>query len=186
MGKSVLLPVAVLFLVPLSAFTYAQTKKPVKTGSKTTAAPKQNLSDDFAKASLRALRAIEGELGEPSFENGSMSVPRNTYERISDADVEARTDEEKSIVKTLNNFFVNRVMNNLRRRVIGLSVPVYNAESAHKRDNLMATDPEVLEMNSREAACSRAVDDILRKRYFAGKITACDGVGDVPRTERKN
>src|ERR1039457_2917627 len=91
----------VIFLSVLSAVTCAQTKK--------AALPKQNLSDEFAKASLKALRVIEGELGKPSFENGSMSVPRNTYERIMDADVEARTDDEKAIVKILTTAcFINR------------------------------------------------------------------------------
>ena len=135
------------------------------------ASSKQSLSDDFAKAGLRALKAIEGTLGTLSFDNGSIAVPRQTQELIDNADAEARTEGEKAVVAALNKFFVGKLGNNLERQV--LKPASYNAESELRAQTELENNPKNVEMNLKEAACSHALDDVLRTRHFSGMPAAC-------------
>lgn len=146
-------------------------------------ASKQNLSDDFAKAGLKALRAIERTLDKPSFEGGSIAVPRQTQELIDNADAEARTDEEKAVVAALNNFYIGRLMNNLEREL--LKPPSYNEESELKSQAEVEKNPRNIEMNSREAACSRLLDEMLRARQFINRPLGCDTV-NAPKNDSGN
>src|ERR1019366_8024661 len=128
-------------------------------------APKQNLSDDFAKAGLKALKAIEGTLGQVSIENGSIAVPRQPQELIDNADAEARTDAERTIVAALNKFYIGRLENNMDRELL---TPHYSWQTQSE-----AQAEQAIKMNSREAACSNAIDQMLRTRDFTGNPDAC-------------
>lgn len=134
-------------------------------------APKQHLSDDFAKAGLKALKAIEGTLGKLSLENGSIAVPRQTQELIDNADAEARTDEERAIVAALNKFYIGRLTNNLEREL--LKPASYNTESELRAQAELENNPRNIEMNFREAACANTIDEMLRARDFTGNPEAC-------------
>ncbi|HEY2390271.1 MAG TPA: hypothetical protein VGK22_03785 [Candidatus Angelobacter sp.] len=91
---------------------------------------KQNLNDDFAKAGIKALRAIERSMDKPSMQGGAITVPQHVQELIDDADAEARTDEEKATLAALHEFYVGRLINNLEREV--LKPASYNEESEAK------------------------------------------------------
>lgn len=136
--------------------------------------PGQNVSDEFAQAGLKALRSIQGTLGTLSFSGGSIAVPRTVQDLIDGADADARTDGEKAVVSLLNKFFIGRLMNNMQREIIK---PIsYNTESELKAQKELADNPQNKDMNAREAACSDALDSILRARHFAERPAACDEV----------
>jgi hypothetical protein len=136
--------------------------------------PKQNLGDEFAKAGLKALRSIEATLASPGVSGASITVPRVVQELIDDADADARTEDEKAVVGSLNKFFIGRLMNNLQREVI--KPGSYNAESEVWAQKVLENDPRNKDFNAREAACSGALESILRGRHFSEKPAACDEV----------
>jgi hypothetical protein len=67
---------------------------------------KQNLSDEFARAGLKALRSVQGTFATPGVSGGSITVPRVVQDLIDDADADARTEDEKAVVGALNKFFI--------------------------------------------------------------------------------
>lgn len=142
--------------------------------SRTTDVPNINLSDEFAKAGLKALRSIQGTLATPGVSGASMTVPRVVQELIDDADADARTDKEKAVVGVLNKFFIGRLMNNLQREII--KPGSYNLESELRAQKALENNPQYIDMNAREAACSRALDNIFRSREFSEKPAACDEI----------
>jgi hypothetical protein len=105
-------------------------------------------------------------------QDGSIAVPRQAQELIDNTDAEARTEEEKAIVATLNSFYLGRLMNNLERDGFLLKF-AYSAESRARGQEKLEKDPRSIEMNSREAACSHVLDDILRSRHYTEKPAAC-------------
>ena len=133
--------------------------------------PKQNLSDDFAKAGIKALRAIERSMDKPSLQGGSITVPQGVQELIDNADAEARTEEEKAMVSALHEFYVGRLTNNLEREV--LKPASYNEESEAKAQAELENNPRNIDMALHEAACAKLLDDILRARHYTEKPTAC-------------
>ena len=144
---------------------------------------KPNLSDDFAKAALRALNSIKGSVGQLSFSNGGISVPRQTQEAIDSADAEARTPEEKATVAALNQLHTDRLRNNMTREIIkggmGMSNPSYSPyQSVREMDanTAAAKHPTIINLNRRESACADALDAMLRARYFSGQPKDCDNV----------
>jgi hypothetical protein len=162
----------------------AVSKSPVPAHRKAASeAPKQNLSDDFAKAGLKALRGIERTLGQPSLEGGSIAVPRQTQELIDNADAEAQTDEEKAVVAALNSFYLGRLMNNLERQI--MKPASYNEESEARAQVSLDNNPRNIEMNSREGVCSHVLDDILRSRHYPGKPVVCYEVNPPKDTTAK-
>lgn len=136
--------------------------------------PRQNVSDEFAKTGLKALRSIQGTLGTLSLSGGSIAVPRTVQDLIDDADANARTDDEKAVVSLLNKFFIGRLMNNMQREIIKPSS--YNTESELKAQKELEDNQQNKDMNAREAACSGALDSILRARHFSERPAACDQV----------
>jgi hypothetical protein len=159
---------------------------PANQRSVTADIPKQNLNDEFAKAGLKALRSIQGTLGTPSISGASVAVPRVVQELIDDADSDARTEDEKVVVALLNKLFIGRLMNNLQREIIKPSS--YNPESELWAQKVLENDSRNIDMNAREAACSGALDGILRGRHFSEKPIACDEVSPkgAPKTAPVN
>jgi hypothetical protein len=150
-------------------------------GTAMTDLPRQNLSDEFARAGLKALKSIQGTLGTPSLSGGSIAVPRSVQDLIDDADANARTDDEKAVVGLLNKFFIGRLMNNLQREIIKpLS---YSPESEAKAQKELEDNPQNRDMNIREAACSGTLDSIFRARHFSEKPSACDEVSSPRATK---
>jgi hypothetical protein len=183
-----------LSLVVGTIFVLAQSPKPPSASNPNTPAnrkalpktQKQNLSDDFAKAGLKALRGVESTLGVPSEQGGAIAVPRQPQELIDNTDAEARTEEEKSIVAALNSFYLGRLINNLERDNLLLEVGTYSEESRARGQAEMEKNPRVLEMKSREAACSNLLDDILRSRHYTEKPALCYEVNPPKDTTAKN
>ncbi len=134
----------------------------------------ENLSDAFAKAGLKALHGIEGTLAKPSLDNGSITVPRQIQELIDNADAEARTEEERTVVKALSKFFLGRLSDNLQREIIMLKFGTYSEERRIQAEKSLEKDPENIEMNAGEAACSAALNVILRNRHFDAFPEACN------------
>jgi hypothetical protein len=162
-----------LLLIPVAG-TGAQSPKPSARPQQKKAAPeppKQNLSDDFAKAGIKALRAIERSMDKPTMEGGSITVPRGTQELIDNADAEARAEEEKAVVAALHEFYVGRLTNNLERQI--LTPASYNEESEAKAQAELEKNPRNIDLNAHEAACAKLLDDILRARHYTEKPAAC-------------
>ena len=158
----------------IDAMLNSDSKSPASQRGLTADIQNQNLSDEFAKAGLKAMKSIEGTLGTPSISGASIAVPRAVQDLIDDADADARTEDEKAVVAMLNKFFIGRLMNNLQREVI--KPGSYNPESELRAQRVLENNPQNIDMNAREAACSRALDDILRARHFSDKRAACDEV----------
>ena len=70
----------VLLAMTLAPCVFAQTK-----------ALPTNLSDTFAKAAIKALRAIDGDIMGPSIDGDKILVNRRTQKAIDDVDSEARS-----------------------------------------------------------------------------------------------
>jgi len=171
-----------LLLIPVAGV--AQSPKPPARPQQKKAAPeppKQNLSDDFAKAGIKALRAIERSMDKPTMEGGSITVPRGTQELIDNADAEARTEGEKEVVAALHEFYVGRLTNNLERQI--LKPASYNEESEARAQAELEKNPRNIDMNAREAACAKLLDDTLRARRYTEKPAACYEVN--PPKEKK-
>lgn len=139
-----------------------------------TAAPAQNLSDDFAKAALRALNAINGEPGVPSAEGGHISVPRATQQSIDDADAEGRTVENDAVISLLNKLFLLKLVTNQQRAIIMLNG--YDPQSIAKASAEADADPYIRDNSMRLGACSSALDSILRQRNLAAVPNECSNL----------
>lgn len=133
---------------------------------------KPKISDAFAKASLFALKAISSDATIPENANGELMASRHTTEKIDAADVEAVTPQEKFVVGLLHDFYSDRLINNTRRDTIRVqyeekaySSPASGLALQRVPDEL-AKDPRIVGMTKREAACSDAVDAMLRLRVF--------------------
>jgi hypothetical protein len=176
MRSKVLLALVLVLIVGVRGAT-AQQAGAASTGQ--TAATKsassggrQKLGDDFSKAALRALKAIQGDASTPDLRAGNLYVDRQTQEAIDNADVEARTSGERAIVELLNSLYVEHLILNLTEQNVALK---YEIDSdAVGRDNRKldasdktAGDPEVQRRAKRESACASALDGILRARAFA-------------------
>ena len=100
--KKLLICVA-LFALPAVCQTVA---KPISHGGST-------LKESFAKASLRVLRVIEGELG--SFDigaDGEIDAPRLSQQACDDLDVDAQSTTERLASDTLQTLLKTRLMHN--------------------------------------------------------------------------
>jgi hypothetical protein len=152
--------------------------------------PVQNLNDDLAKASLRALRAIDGEAGSSSLYSAphesqttrealrtmgandtSTGVPRQTEESIDAADAEARTDQERAVVMLLRNLFALKLSINRNWRVAA----IFGSPSV--ADHVYGRQP-TQDMLKRQTLCSEALDSLLRNRIFDGTPQGCDDLSD--------
>jgi len=131
----------------------------------------QHLSNTFVTASLKALRAIEGSLDTPSFTDGQLSVPRATQDSIDNADAEARTDGERTLIVLFNRLFLHKLVNNANRQVIVLKgyEPQSEAEARKEAD----ANPIIMKMDARQSACTNALDVILRSQTFMTTPEEC-------------
>jgi hypothetical protein len=135
------------------------------------------MSDNFSKASLKALKAIERDASVPKIVDGSLMVNRQTQSAIDDADVEAVSTDEKATVKVLNDLYTKHELNNLKRNTVHLQYEskAYgqkdSASALEKVDDAVAADPQVIEMDKAESACSNALEEMLRSRSFSIQAT---------------
>lgn len=172
--------IKVLFTITalLIGLSIGQTKKapsqkpaasPATATPPTKSTPK--LSDNYAKAALFALKAIEGEAGTVTQgDDGSMMVPKHTSELIAQADVEAVTADEQNVTKTLNSIFIDKLVNNTRRKTIQLlyQTAAYGQQNSglalQQVPDQVAKDSKVIEMDKREDACFVPLESMLRSR----------------------
>lgn len=150
----------------------------------------QNLNDDFAKAGLKALRAIEGSLGMANVENGQVTVPRAIQELIDNTDAEARTDNETGLVVQFNNLYMFHLLINatqenaslLSDRIRGIAA-LHNKRSIQALPGAIADAKEaeanVVELRGRESICSDALGAILRSRNYASTSKECGNLSIV-------
>ena len=151
---------AVMVYLCLSSTALAQTPAPVK------------VSDAYAKAALLAMKAIRSDGSTPEIRNGQEFANRKTLEAIDSADVEATTDPEKAVTKTLSKLYSDKLTNNLNRKIIALRLSTALMDARKPHDDLaiseaMSKEPEFLEMSKRETACFVALDSSLRARSAA-------------------
>jgi hypothetical protein len=127
------------------------------------------LSDSYAKAAFRALKAIEGDGSSPSIENGALYGDKSTIDSINAADAEAVTKGEKAITDALNNLYIRRLKFNSQRDVIRMD---YEMQSKSSDDEmramyaklLMPKDSKIIAMAATEKACFVPFEDALRAR----------------------
>lgn len=137
------------------------------------------LSDTFARAAFRALRAISSDITMPELHDGQLLANRTTLSLIDDADVEARNASEQGVVLTLKHFHLMRGNNNQRRRILQTKyeMEVKSQYSAHERPTkafeLMNQDPTVKAMDFAETNCSNKIENALRQRYFVTGPSEC-------------
>lgn len=159
-----------------------------KTGTVEKAEKPTNLSDNFARAALLALKGILSDASTPSFENGTLMVNRHTSELLQAADVEIVSKDESEAYGYLHLFFMmhmtnNQVINTMRIEyetyitanwrlfppevVIPSRVPFYASIAVRN-------DPRFVEMKSHESACSLAIENRLRSRTWSTRSNECD------------
>jgi len=113
--------------------------------------PKHNLSEEFAKAGIKAVAMLASEVTDVSSVESS----------IADADANARTNKEQSIVSTLRHLFIlrrtNIMINNGETRAFGIGAP-----------------PRPM-FDDKDEACLRALTTILRARYYTAIPKVCGG-----------
>ena len=69
----------------------------------------QKFDDDFAKAALRALLAIKGQIGTIIRDDGQVMEPRRTQDLIDDAEAKATSTDEKAMARWLAVFSRRRM-----------------------------------------------------------------------------
>jgi hypothetical protein len=145
------------------------------------------------------LRAIEAETGKAgTSQDGGLTVPRATNQLVDDLDIDAQTKEEQAVVKMLKDFFVVKVSHN--REIDNLSIeaeerlkialydsmgppsqdwrklPVFSPRTQHleklQPSDVVAKSPTVISIHTKEAACTDALEAMLRSRNYQA-IEAC-------------
>jgi hypothetical protein len=157
---------ATLFCL-LAATCFAQQQPKVKSSANKPQVLR--LSDSYAKAAFRALKAIEGAGESPSIENGAVYGDKSTIDSINAADAEAVTKNEKAITNALRNLYLRRLKFNSQRDVIRMD---YEMQSKSSDDEtralyaklLMPKDPKIAAMDATEKACFVPFEDALRTR----------------------
>jgi len=138
------------------------------------------LTDTYAKAALLALRAIEGDGTEPEIIKGEVYINRHTSDAINAADIEATTEQEKSVTALLNRVYSKKLTNNLCRGILqikheGKFLTLTKDRRALAAQESMAKDPIAVQMKERENACFGALDTMLRARKYE-RCQACDKI----------
>jgi hypothetical protein len=150
--------------------------------------PTQNMGDDFAKASLRALKAIDSESGAASLFNApgetqrtkdvlrsmaakDLPVSRETTMLIDDADANARTDHERTVVVLLRNLYLLKLAINRNWRE---AATYGKPESA---DRIYSVEPTKTMLASR-VLCSRSLESVIRNRLYTGSLPDCSDLSD--------
>jgi len=141
----------------------------------------QPMSNEFVRASLKALKTIDGESGWAIHRgDGQVTVPRETQESVDNADIEARRDGEKEIVAILNRLFHLKMVINAHRDDI-LNSPIgvdpasgsYVPLSKEERKRRASTDPDIAKMDAARAICSSALDALLRSGTYERSPEEC-------------
>lgn len=173
-----------LSFVALSCHAQSQTHR--KAASK--GAVHSVLNDEFAKAGLRALKAIEGETGSmESMEGGRVGVPRETQELIDNSDAEAKTDKETALVALFNRLYEFHLQITAKmKRDYYLwkdkmdSYPATSMDAVDRASKEASNDPNVLKakaetagLKTKESTCSSALETILRSRTYTIFPEAC-------------
>jgi hypothetical protein len=150
-----------LFLAAVLALAAQQTHHQVHQP----ATQPDKLKDEFAVASLKALRGIESELGTFDVSGGELTQPRATSDLIDNADANATTDDEQKLVALLHILYfkklsINQDRDRMKLNFYGDAQTVAAAEA--KIDDDPAIAAELKQFNS----CSSILESGLRKRIF--------------------
>lgn len=141
-------------------------------------ASSENLNDEFSIAGLRALNALNGEVGVYQVGGGShVTVPRATQQMIDDADAAGRTAECKAVVKLLNELFMLRLFINLERETY-VNTHGYSPESDAQAGVDSYKQPTVIAQSAKLRSCSDAIDSVLRQRTFRAVPPECNNLSD--------
>jgi hypothetical protein len=154
------------------------------------------LNDDFAKAGLKSLRAIEGETGSiEAMDGGGVGVPRQTQEFIDNLDAEARTTKETALVVIFNRLFMfhllitakehtaysewhsNSTMIDFERRTADSRYDP-TADTTNEAAYTKAK-ADIVELRARESSCSDALETVLRSRSYTGSPEVCSNLSIV-------
>ena len=169
-----------LLLTPLTTLSQAPSKQ---NSSSPPSRGRLILKDEFAKASIRALRTVQGETGDFTIgADGTVLVPRRTQSLLDDLDADVETKGEQAILVGLNSLFTARLTNNLSVSVMSAQIklmlsghdPLENevARTLHISD-LLSRSPAIAEMRRKEASCSTQLETSLRSRRL-GALSSCD------------
>jgi FKBP-type peptidyl-prolyl cis-trans isomerase len=137
------------------------------------------LSDTFARAAFRALRAISGDVTVPELHDGQLLANRTTLSLIDEADAEARNASEQDVVLTLKHFHLMRLQHNQRRRILQSKheLEVMSQYSEYERETkaaeLTSQDPTVKAMDFGETNCSNKIENALRRRRSVTHPSEC-------------
>jgi hypothetical protein len=150
---------------------------PDKVGENPPTASEQNLNDEFSKASLRA---IDGELHTANLTTGRLVVPRDTQELIDNADSDARTVQERAVVKLLSDLFLLKLAINRNRDSFRKSAEAFSdIVDAGTLATVADSQPATKDMLARQSACSNALDSILRMRTLVDTPKECSNLADA-------
>jgi hypothetical protein len=105
-------------------------------------------SDSYAKATLVALKAVEGDIWIAEVRDGQILVNKETQQKIDVADAEASTKEERALIAELRTIFIEHLIGNLT--------------SATNR--LSGKDAANAAIVAREWACFKPFEQALRNR----------------------
>jgi hypothetical protein len=156
----------------IQSMAAASSIPPMQAGA--TSNPAQNLADDFAKSSLRALNGIKVESGHYSMEGGSISVPRATNQLISDADAQGNSVESDVVISLLKKLYMLRLYINMEREIYTMNS--YEPVSAKRENDKADADPEIIANTSKFLSCSSELDTALRYRKLVEVPKACDNL----------
>ena len=157
---------AILFCF-LTATSFAQQQPKAKSAA--AKAQPSRLSDSYAKAAFRALKAIEGATMSPSIEKGGVAGEKSVVDAIDAADAEAVTKEEKTVTEALHRLYGRRLEFNSQRDIIRMD---YEMQSKSSDDEmralyaklLMPKDAKIIAMSTAEKSCFVPFEDALRAR----------------------
>ena len=128
------------------------------------------ISDGFARSALKAVAAIEGDGSLPELRDDEVYGSRHTLDAINEADSQAQSKSESSIVDMLTRLYSEKLINNVQRQQIELNHQLEDRESVGeiarkmKLDDAMAHDPELKAIRSRESGCFSTLITSLRSR----------------------
>jgi hypothetical protein len=162
------LALGLLSLGVLASFPiYAQQPKRAAVASKTA------LSDAYAKAALRALKAIQRDASTTTTVNGQELGNKDTLKSIDDADIEARSDGERLAMEMLVSLYKLKMIDNLNRSMM---VDIYKDEDVQQTsytdyqiayvDQRMKSDEAVRALEMSQSDCFTSVEEMIKSHSF--------------------
>jgi len=136
--------------------------------------PSANLSADFAKAGLQAVKAIQRCTGTMFLDENRLVVPRETRKSVDSAGAAARTDTEKALVGVLNDLFLARLNTNMSRATIMMNG--FSPESRERLKKEADADDAITASESKQRRCAAALIQIFQTRSYAAPPKDCKNV----------